>query len=199
MPPATRTPRTSLPPSTRAHLAQLLAAAFHQDAMTRWMIPDDRRRAELLPGFFRVFVDLSASYDAVLTSPEGDAVLLHLPPQAHPDQDALDAAFAEALGPYAEALRTVSALQAERHPAAPPHYSVSFGGVRAGRRQSGLMSGLLGEVLARADRDGVAVHAEASSPGGEATLVRAGFTRLGPDIVLPGDGPALRPMWRDPR
>ncbi|MCB5178531.1 hypothetical protein [Streptomyces antimicrobicus] len=185
--------------ATRTHLAQLLAVAFHQDALTRWMIPDDRRRAELLPGFFRVFVDLSASYDAVLAGPDGDAVLLYLPPQARPDEAALDAAFAEALGPYAPALRTIGALQAERHPAGPPHYTVSFGGVRAGRRQGGLMTGLLGEVLAVADRDGVGTYAEASSPGGEATTRRAGFTRLGADIVLPGGGPTLRPMWRDPR
>ncbi|MBW5481272.1 hypothetical protein GPJ59_05095 [Streptomyces bambusae] len=182
-----------------AHLGELLAAAFQQDALTRWMIPDDRRRAELLPGFFRVFLDLSGAHDGVVTTPDGDAVMLHLPPDARPDEAALEAALDAALGPYAPAMRTIAALQAARHPAGPPHYTVSFGAVRAGRRQSGVMSGLLAGLLDRADREGVATYSEASSPGGEAALLRAGFARLGPDIVLPDDGPALRPMWRDPR
>ncbi|MEV7525546.1 hypothetical protein [Streptomyces sp. NPDC091371] len=181
------------------HLSALLASSFHEDALTRWMIPDERLRSELLPGFFRVFVELSASYDGVLTTPDGDAVLLFLPPGAEPDEAALDTAFEEALGEHADALRTIARLQAERHPHGPPHYYISFGAVRAGRQQGGLISGLLGGLLTRADAEGVGAYTEASSPGGEAATRRAGFDRLGGDIALPGDGPVLRPMWRDPR
>lgn len=195
---------TVLPAASRlgrpeaARLCALLASSFHEDALTRWMIPDEQLRAELLPGFFRVFVELSASCDGVLTSPDGDAVLLFLPPGAQPDEAALDAAFAAALGGRADALRTIAGLQAQAHPHG-PHYYVSFGAVRAGRQQSGLMSGLLDVVTARADADGVGVYTEASSPGGEAATRRAGFGRLGGDLALPGGGPVLRPMWRDPR
>ncbi|MEU3064069.1 hypothetical protein AB0P12_22605 [Streptomyces subrutilus] len=185
--------------SAVAHLSSLLASSFHEDALTRWMIPDDRLRAELLPGFFRVFVELSAAYDGVLTSPDGEAVLLFLPPGAEPDGLALDAAFTEALGGYAGALRTIAELQATARPVDRPHYYVSFGAVRPGRQQGGLMSGLLGEVGARADAAGVGSYGEASSPGGEAVTRRSGFVPLGPDLVLPGNGPSLRPMWRDAR
>lgn len=188
-----------LNPSTAAELSGLLAASFQEDALTRWMIPDDRLRAALLPGFFRVFLDLSAAHDAVLTSPDGDAVLLFLPPGAAPDEAALDAAFAAVLGGHTDALRTIAALQAERHPQDRPHYYASFGAVRPGRQQSGLMSGLLGQVAARADAEGVGSYLEASSPGGEAVSRRLGFERLGAELALPGGGPVLRPMWRDPR
>ncbi|MFG2877417.1 hypothetical protein ACGFYU_20895 [Streptomyces sp. NPDC048337] len=197
MPTPSTTPQLS--PSTITHLSSLLATAFHEDALTRWMIPDEKLRAELLPGFFRVFVELSAAHGGVLSTPDGDAVLLFLPPGAEPDGAALDAAFAAALGEYADALRTIAGLQEERHPHGPPHYYVSFGAVRPGRQQGGLISGLLGELLARADAEGVGMYAEASSPGGEAASRRAGFELLGEDIVLPGDGPTLRPMWRNPR
>ncbi|MFJ3927821.1 hypothetical protein [Streptomyces sp. NPDC090022] len=199
-PPPQRRTRSALDRSAVTHLSALLAATFHQDALTRWIVPDERRRAELLPGFFRVFVELSASYDAVLTSPDGDAVILFLPPGAEPDEAALGAALAESLGEaYAPALATVTALQAEHHPTDRPHYYLAFGAVRADRQRSGVLSGLLTELMGRADREGVAAYAEASSPGGEAVTRRLGFTRLGGDIVLPGDGPTLRPMWRDPR
>ncbi|MFE6839587.1 hypothetical protein ACFVFI_32770 [Streptomyces sp. NPDC057705] len=180
------------------HLSALMSAAFHDDALTRWMIPDARLRTELLPGFFRVFVELSAAHDAILTTPDGDAVLLFLPPGAQPDEEALDAAFTRALGAHTDALRTIARLQAERHPHT-PHYYVSFGAVRPGRQQGGLMSRLLAEITARADADGVGTYTEASSPGGEATTRRAGFDRLGTDIALPDGGPVLRPMWRNPR
>ncbi|WP_251056771.1 hypothetical protein [Streptomyces sp. ISL-94] len=186
-------------PSAVTHLSALLATSFHEDALTRWMIPDERLRAELLPGFFRVFVELSAAHDGVLTTPDGDAVLLFLPPGAEPDEAALDAAFAAALGEHADAMRAIAALQEERHPHGPPHYYVSFGAVRPGRQQGGLISGLLGRLLARADAEGVGLYTEASSPGGEAASRRAGFERLGGDIALPDGGPVLRPMWREPR
>ncbi|MGW6983484.1 hypothetical protein ACWGE1_29280 [Streptomyces sp. NPDC054932] len=192
-------PANRLNPSAVTHLSDLLAASFQQDALTRWMIPGERLRSELLPGFFRVFVELSAAHDGVFTSPDGEAVLLFLPPGAEPDGRALDAAFADVLGEYADAMRTIAGLQEERHPHGPPHYYVSFGAVRAGRQQSGLMSRLLGRLVARADAEGVGSYVEASSPGGEAASRRAGFGLLGGDIVLPGGGPVLRPMWRDPR
>ncbi|WP_327411576.1 hypothetical protein [Streptomyces sp. NBC_01233] len=192
---------TALPrphPPSHAHLSALLSAAFHDDALTRWMIPDQRLRTELLPGFFHVFVELSAAHDGVLTTDDGDAVLLFLPPGAEVDETALDAAFAHALGRHTHALRTIARLQAERHPHT-PHYYASFGAVRPGRQQGGLMSTLLAQITARADADGVGAYTEASSPGGEAVTRRAGFDRLGTDITLPDGGPVLRPMWRNPR
>ncbi|MFG2991703.1 hypothetical protein ACGFZK_20825 [Streptomyces sp. NPDC048257] len=192
-------PVNRLKPPAVADLSDLLATSFQEDALTRWMIPGARLRAELLPGFFRVFVELSAAYDGVLTSPDGDAVLLFLPPGAEPDDTALDAAFAAVLGVHTDAMRTIAGLQEQAHPRGAAHYYVSFGAVRPGRQHSGLMSGLLGEVVARADAEGVACYVEASSPGGQAASRRAGFEVLGPDIALPEGGPVLRPMWRDPR
>ncbi|MFJ7593252.1 hypothetical protein ACIQZO_38935 [Streptomyces sp. NPDC097617] len=192
-------PVNRLSPSAVTDLSVLLATCFQEDALTRWMIPDERRRAELLPGFFRVFVELSAAYDGVLTGPDGDAVLLFLPPGAEPDEKALDAAFADVLGEYAQAMHTIAGLQEAAHPHGAPHYYVSFGAVRPGRQQSGLMSALLGRVAARADAEGVGAYVEASSRGGEAAGRRAGFELRGGDIALPDGGPVLRPMWREPR
>ncbi|MFD8967616.1 GNAT family N-acetyltransferase [Streptomyces sp. NPDC059568] len=184
-------------------LAALLAAAFHDDPLTRWIIPDDRTRAELLPGLFRIFVDVSHDYDGVALSPCGDAVMLFLPPGASKEVDArgdeLEQRFADALGEYAGALGTIVGLQAERHPAGPPHYYASFGAVRPARQRNGLLSVLLQELIDRADREGHPAYAEASSPGGEALCLRQGFVPLGGDITLPNGGPSLRPLWRDPR
>ncbi|MFF2520904.1 hypothetical protein [Streptomyces liangshanensis] len=184
-------------------LAALMAEAFHDDPLTRWIVADDARRAELLPGLFKVFVEISHDYDGVSVSPCGNAVVLFLPPGASREvdgrEDELTARFGAALGDHAARLGTIVRLQAERHPAGPDHYYASFAAVRGSHRRRGLLSALLAELLSRADRGGYGTYAETSSPGGEASCRATGFTRLGEDIVLPDGGPSLRPMWRDPR
>ncbi|MEV3993968.1 GNAT family N-acetyltransferase [Streptomyces sp. NPDC049837] len=184
-------------------LAALLAGAFLDDPLTRWITPDARRRARVLPGFFRVFLDLSYAYGGVLTDEDRDAVLLFLPPGGWEGAEArgaeLQGRFGAVLGDDAGALATIGALQAARHPAGRPHYYVSFGAVRPSARRRGLMATLLEHVVARADAAGCGTYAEASSPGGEASCRRLGFERLGEDIVLPAGGPSLRPMWREAR
>ncbi|MFG3510379.1 GNAT family N-acetyltransferase [Streptomyces sp. NPDC047821] len=184
-------------------LAALLAGAFLDDPLTRWITPDTRRRERVLPGFFRVFLDLSFAYDGVLTDEDRDAVLLFLPPGAWEETEArgdeLHQRFAAVLGDDAGALAAVGALQARHHPAGRPHYYVSFGAVRPSAQRGGLMTALLEHLVARADAAACGTYAEASSPGGEAACRRLGFGRFGGDIALPDGGPVLRPMWRDAR
>jgi glutamate/tyrosine decarboxylase-like PLP-dependent enzyme/GNAT superfamily N-acetyltransferase len=182
-------------------LVEVLARSFHADPLTVWAFPDPRRRAEILPEFFRAQLDLSLDYDGVYTTPERDAVLLFLPPGAWEKVAARDAElterFAEIAGEYREALLTIMELQARSHPAG-RHYYVSFVCVdpRAQRRGTG---SVLGDTLIEsADRDGAPVYTETSSAGGAGLTQRYGFSPIGADIVLP-EGPSLRPMWRVPR
>ncbi|MFI9724176.1 hypothetical protein ACIHFE_31795 [Streptomyces sp. NPDC052396] len=201
-PPGAGTPR----PARQAEagvLAELLAEAFFNDPLTRWITPDDHRRAQLLPGMFQVFLDMSFAHDGVLTNSGQDAVLTFFPPGAwerlEEHGEAYDRRFAEVLGADAERLDTISRLQAAHHPVDQPHYYLAFGAVRGTAQGAGRISALVAEVVARADAQEVGVYGEASSPGGEAAARRFGCRPAGPEIVLPGDGPSLRPLWRDPR
>lgn len=206
---STTTDRTASPgvrQATRADagaLTQLLAEAFFDDALTRWIAPGDARRAELLPGLFRVFLDMALDYGSVTTTTERDAVLLYLPPEGWADVQRrsaeFDARFDAALGEEAAALRTVSALQAAAHPSHPPHYYAMFGAVRPAARRTGRSTALVGEMLRRADDEGRPAYTEASSAGGEGVSRSLGFRPLRRDVVLPDGGPSLRPLWRDPR
>lgn len=184
-------------------MTSLLAEGFQEDPLTRWMCPDGRERARLLPGFFSVFVDMAFAYEGVLTTEDGHAVLLFLPPGAWEDTEErrshYQRRFQDALGGCVDALNIIARMQAERHPVGRPHYYGMFGTVRGSRRGDGRMSALVGEMTSRADREGRPVYTEASSPGGAATCLRTGFSRFGDDLVLPEDGPTLSPMWRNPR
>jgi GNAT superfamily N-acetyltransferase len=184
-------------------LAELLAKAFHKDALTKWITPDDDRRAAVLPGFFRLYLEISLQYDGVYTNARRDAALLFLPPGAWHEVErggvALAQRFAEILGEQEmEMMATISGLQAVHHPMGRPHYYVSFAGVDPENQRHGAMAVLADTLIARADAEGVAMYTEASSAGGTWAALRLGFQEVGVTIAIPG-GPTLRPMWREPR
>lgn len=191
--------------ATRAdldRLSQLLADAFHNDALTRWITPDEARRAVILPEFFRIFLEMSLDYNAVYTNAGRDAALLFLPPGAWEEVERrgveLSQRFAEILGDEVEMMATITGLQAVHHPHGNPHYYVSFAGVDPANQRHGVMGVLLGALVARADADGFPMYTEASSAGGTVAARRAGFVEIGVKIEIP-NGPTLRPMWREPR
>lgn len=193
-------------PASRADsdgLAALLADAFFDDPLTRWITPDDGRRAAVLPGFFRVFLDMSFAFDAVRTTAGRDAVLTFLPPggweEVERHHDAYGRRFAHVLGEDAARLSVITALQAARHPVGRAHYYLAFGAVSPRARGAGVLASLVGEVTSAADAQGVGVYGEASSPGGRAACLRHGFAPFGAAVVLPDGGPSLEPLWRDPR
>jgi GNAT superfamily N-acetyltransferase len=183
-------------------LAEMLAKAFHNDALTRWITPDDDRRAQILPEFFRVFLEISVGYEAVYTNSRLDAALLFLPPGAWHEVEGrgveLSQRFAAILGDEVEMMATISGLQALHHPMGRAHYYVSFAGVDPDHQRHGAMSVLVDALLARADAEQMACYTEASSAGGTWAALRNGFVEVGVKIAIPG-GPTLRPMWREPR
>jgi GNAT superfamily N-acetyltransferase len=189
--------RTMLSADTTAAGA-VLAAAFADDPVFCWGLPDRCRRERLLPAFFALFAEAYAPLGASHIA--GPAVALWAPPgrQAIPDDAAEQ--FAERLavlcGPDADRLfATVAALE-PWHPAVPCHY-LNFLGVDPAAQGRGLGSGLLAATLGQADRCGEAAYLEATSPANRRLYERHGFTTVG-EIVVPG-GPPLWSMWREPR
>jgi ribosomal protein S18 acetylase RimI-like enzyme len=71
-------------------------------------------------------------------------------------------------------------------------------GVSPERQGEGLGSALIGSVLDRCDREGLAAYLEASNDRSRALYERLGFVVTGGSLDLP-DGPRMWPMWRDPR
>jgi hypothetical protein len=192
-------------PATRADtetLANMLAAAFQNDALAQWIIPDDDRRAKILPEFFRVSIETSLEYNAVYTNSSRDAALLFLPPGAWEEVELrgveLSQRLAEILGDDVERFATINGLQTIHHPTGRTHYYITYAGVDPANQRHGAMAALLNSLVARADADGVPMYTEASSSGGLLAAQRAGFVKVGQTLVIP-DGPTLQPMWREPR
>ncbi|CRK62119.1 GCN5-related N-acetyltransferase [Alloactinosynnema sp. L-07] len=187
-----------------AALITLLSASFQEDPLTKWILPDPVARRAALPGFFEVFVELALTHGGILLGGDFETALLFTSPvatefadeRAEEIQWRLSAAVGG--GGAASMLLTILGMQASHHPTDRAHYYISFAGVRPDRQRRGILTGMIAPLLHLADRQGYPIYTEASSAGGAAAALRFGFTPIGSVITLP-NGPALRPLWRDPR
>jgi GNAT superfamily N-acetyltransferase len=78
-----------------------------------------------------------------------------------------------------------------------PHWHLPFLGVLPESQGQGIGSLLMRPVLERCDREGTPAYLEASTPRNRALYLRHGFDVLD-EIRLPGGGPRLWRMWREP-
>lgn len=176
-------------------LSQTLAAAFHDDPVFTWWIPDGDRRREILPGFFRVVAESNLPGGEVYTEKDLVGGAVWSPPDAEEDED-LAPALAEASREYAETLFEVFVLMEAKHPTEPHHYLFMLG-TRPERQSQGIGSALMGPVLELCDGDRLPAYLEATCERNVQLYLRHGFEVTG-RIPL-RDGPSLVCMWREPR
>jgi GNAT superfamily N-acetyltransferase len=181
-------------------LSQVIAAAFHDLAPSRWLIADPAARRAIFPGYFRLLIAHAMAAGLVHTTPGRDAVALWLP--AGPGvpgplagyQQRLNTATAPWTGRFAVFDQALEA----HHPAGVPHQHLAILAVRPGRQGRGIGSALLNARHHDLDRDGVPGYLEASSPRARDLYLWHGYTaRPGAAFRLP-EGPLLWPMWREP-
>jgi GNAT superfamily N-acetyltransferase len=191
--------RGATPADVKA-LTGALAAAFKDDPIFGWLLPDGRRRYDRLLRFFALELgDVVLPSGTVWMSPEGSGACLELPPggwrmplrtqAVHAPQFA--AVFGRALP---KALVTIT--QMERKHLREPHLYVPYVGVAPEAQGAGLGTRLLERTLERADADGLPTYLEATSEQNAALYARLGFEHLGAFTVL--GSPPMWPMRRPP-
>jgi GNAT superfamily N-acetyltransferase len=79
-----------------------------------------------------------------------------------------------------------------------PHWYLAVIGSDATVRGGGFGNALLRSRLDRCDAEGAPAYLESSNPDNIGYYTRFGFEVTG-EIAMPGDGPSLWPMWRQPR
>jgi GNAT superfamily N-acetyltransferase len=181
-------------------LSQLIAAAFHTLAPSRWLIADPEARHRIFPGYFRLIIAHAMTAGLVHTTPSRDAVALWQP--AGPGAPGADPGhgqqLAAATAPWTGRFAVFDQALEEHHPATLPHQHLAILAVDPRSQGRGVGSVLLNARHYDLDRDGVPAYLEASSPRARDLYQRHGYT-LRPDapFCLPG-GPPLWPMWREP-
>jgi ribosomal protein S18 acetylase RimI-like enzyme len=184
-----------------AHLAELLGRAFRDDPLNRHLVPDDGRRAKVLPGGFadqlrHVFLPKGT----VLTTPDRAGAALWLGPGARlslGEQLRMVPGMVRLFGlrGLAGAMRALGEI--DRRVPQEPHWHLSVLGVAAERRREGIGSALITPVLERCDRELVPAYLETANPANLSLYERHGF-HVRERIELP-DGPRLWTMLRTPR
>ena len=193
----------------------VLARAFFDDPVFAWVIPDAARRVGMLPDFFALFAaayeplgasqviddsDTSDGIDGIDGSDRTVGAALWAPPGQHAigaeDAEEFTGRIEAMSGPDAGRMFEVIGLLEEHHPDTACYY-LNLLGVDPARHGGGLGSTLLAAGLARCDQEGQPAYLEATSSLNRRLYARHDFEVVG-EIALP-DGPALWPMWREPR
>ncbi len=213
MPPDVRTAhRTDVPA-----LAATLARAFADDPVFCWLQPDAARRIASLPGFFGVMarhhflagggVELAAVPEAgppAGTSPGnsrvGAAALWDPPGRSLQNPLAQIAMLPALLRMFRGRLGVARALSDEMkaHHPEEPHWYLAMIGSDPTVRGGGYGAALMRSRLDRCDAEGAPAYLESSNPDNIPYYLRFGFEVTG-EIAMPGGGPSLWPMWRQPR
>ena len=182
-------------------LAAVLARAFHDDPVARWMVTDDGRRLRFLQRNFRLFLRrLWFEQDECYTTENvAGAIVWERPGQWKTgmlDQLRLLPSMLAINGRLLPRWERALATMESHHPAE-PHYYLPVVGVEPQWQGHGLGTSLLRPVLERCDDEKLPAYLEASSPRNRALYQRHGFKVTGQLSVGPGS-PPLWPMWRTP-
>jgi GNAT superfamily N-acetyltransferase len=183
-----------------APLARALAAAFEDDPVFGWLLPDRRRRPERLLRFFTLEVaEIVLPAGAAWTPPEHSGACLELPPgkwRMPLRTQAIHAPhFAAVFGRFLPRALIIITKMEGKH-LREPHFYVPYVGVAPETQGAGLGTRLLGRTLERADAAGLPTYLEATSERNAALYERLGFIHLGAFTVL--GSPPLWPMRRPP-
>ncbi len=184
-------------PPQVALVAEILADAFREDAVTAWI----SRNPQYPKWMWRLVVPLFLPYNEAYVTDDGSGAALWLPPGVQRDMlPGLDTLWNGlrrfGLGAFFRCFQFMSTLE-KYHPRE-PHYYLFAIGVRCGSRGRGIGSALLHHVLQKCDQQKVGAYLESSNARNMSLYQRHGF-EVQRTIKLPRSGPALSLMYRQPQ
>ncbi len=187
--------------------AAVLGRAFFDDPLTRWVTPDDTKRARDLPWFFGKAAVLGDRWGEVYTTGEkveGNAIWLRpgetkvsLGKMARTGM--LTAPFALGLSPFMRFMKIMNTFEHLHDRDAPePHWYLMVLGVDPPRQGQGVGGALIAPILARADGDKLPCYLETQKQMNVPFYERNGFKVLVEDDIA-GGGPHYWTMKRAAR
>ena len=187
-------------PSEAGPLSAALAAAFENDPVLSWLMPNRRRRRRRLERFFQLelrHVVLPAGRAWTVDGSPGAS--LELPPAKWrmpiSAQIAHGPVFARVFGTrLLHAFGLITTME-HRH-LREPHYYMPYIGVAPAAQGQGLGTTLMRPTLDCCDREQLPAYLEATSERNATLYERLGFEHLGPFTF--GGSPPLWPMRRPP-
>lgn len=181
-------------------VGRILAAAFHDDPVISWALPDPGRRRRDLPAIMQLLAGRSQPHGGNRLTDTRSGAAVWSPPGAEFDPAAetrFETTLTALAGDAVGRIGALTELLERNHPFEPDHLHLALLGVVPDHQGTGIGSALLRSVLDRADRDGTPAYLEATSDRYRALYERHGFVALRQLQVL--DCPPLTAMWREPQ
>lgn len=183
----------------------MMARAFADDPLMMWIFPDERMRQRRLPGFFAGSMrSTGLRYGATEVLVRGGEIAgcaTWLPPAGWIpsvwQQLAALPGYIRTLGSrFVVASETYNTML-RVHPR-DPHWYLAGIGTDPPLQGTGIGSELMRSRLARCDADRMPAYLESSKESNVPFYERHGFT-VTRELRIPGGGPLLWLMWRDPQ
>lgn len=186
-------------------LARTLSRAFFDDPVVMWILPDENARSARLTRMWATMTRhhhlAGGGVEVACDGPGIGAAALWDPPNrwqhSQREEFAMLPGFIRVFGMRSPKARAVQELMKRTHPEEPHWYLASIGSDPTVRGQ-GFGQVLMRSRLDRCDAEYCPAYLESSKPENVPYYERFGFSVTG-EIVLPGGGPTLWPMWRAPR
>jgi ribosomal protein S18 acetylase RimI-like enzyme len=186
--------------ATKAEENSAVAAAmmaFSTDPAARWLYPDPHQYLTHFPVFIKAFAGKAFERGSAYYAENFAGAALWLPPDVHPDEDALMRLFdATVADRNKEDLFSVFEQMGDYHPNE-PHWYLPMIGVDTFHQGRGCGSALMRHALVRCDRDDKLAYLESSNPRNISLYERHGFELLG--TIQVGSSPPIFPMLRMPQ
>ncbi|WP_430542738.1 GNAT family N-acetyltransferase [Streptomyces iconiensis] len=180
-------------------VSHILALAFDDDPMMRWFFPDASTREAGLGRYFTTLFTRQYAHHGVCERTEA-AVAFWVPPEGQaktvPDAETVEE-LQNVLGDRATLFREAVGTAAEHTPTE-PHWHLAVIGADPAAQGQGHGAALLRSGLAQADTAGLPAYLESSKPSNLPFYEHFGFT-VSAEVRLPGGGPPLWAMRREPR
>jgi ribosomal protein S18 acetylase RimI-like enzyme len=178
-------------------LIAVLGLAFCADPATRWAFSDPHQYWTTWHEFVRAFAGNAFAQGTAFYAGNYEAAALWLPPDVHPDEDALGALMERSVAPATQPeVFAVLEQMGGFHPTE-PHWYLPLIGVDPVVQGKGYGSALLAHALARCDRDHLPAYLESSNPRNNPLYERHGFEVVG--TIQAGSSPTFWPMLRKAR
>ena len=180
-------------------VVETLTGAFTEDPLMRWLFEDDASRPAQLRVWWAGIIEHRPPHVEVLDTPDAhSAAIWHGP---DPVEGTSSASFPDMLAGLVGADVMQRKLQGlSVIPAAHPterHWYLAAIGTRPAFQGQGSGPRVLQPVLDRCDAEGIPAYLESSNERNVPFYERFGFVATG--LIQVPAGPALTPMWREPR
>jgi predicted N-acetyltransferase YhbS len=185
--------------SDRPAVAEMLAKAFRDDPLSRWIYRDHPARLRWVRADFRLRLAQHAADGLTYMTDDGSGAAVWAAPGAWKGHPTGQLRTLSALVRVARNHERIGAIQREldrRHPAV-SHLYLALLGVAEERRHEGIGGALLAPTLMLADERALPCYVEAGSHDAAAFYATLGFALHG-EVKVPG-APTVYLMWREPR